>query len=86
MGVLVFTAIYLGHPQPQHQLEVQRDLVRAAVEWASKVPVHCLLNSHREHKVWAKCTTEGNDIWSLAQRQTLLHNGSLVANTFPGTI
>ncbi|KAJ7123045.1 hypothetical protein C8R44DRAFT_159957 [Mycena epipterygia] len=74
LAVLVFR-VYSRHyyrPQPP-QMWQARELVQAARDCRSGILIYCILHpSFRESNFWDECATNGEDIWSLAQKQTML--------------
>ncbi|KAJ7886143.1 hypothetical protein B0H14DRAFT_3731941 [Mycena olivaceomarginata] len=57
-------------PPPPHA----RELVRTARECStySNIMFYCASLSHRELKFWEACTSAGDDIWTLAEKQMAL--------------
>ncbi|KAJ6459789.1 hypothetical protein C8R47DRAFT_130568 [Mycena vitilis] len=74
LAVLVFR-VYSRHayrPQPPRIWQA-RDLVRAARDCGSNILVYCVKDTaFRESKFWDECVANGDDIWTLAQKQTSL--------------
>ncbi|KAJ7667454.1 hypothetical protein DFH06DRAFT_218790 [Mycena polygramma] len=74
LAVLVFR-VYSRHayrPQPPRIWQA-RELVRAARDYGSNILVYCVPDTaFRESKFWDECVANGDDIWTLAQKQISL--------------
>ncbi|KAJ7484348.1 hypothetical protein FB451DRAFT_1392907 [Mycena latifolia] len=74
-AVLVFRPTSRGR-YPRSEVWQTRELVEAAREYDSSILACCLPHHQfRASKFWAECVADGEDVWSLAQKQASLFSG-----------